>query len=206
MATTTITLRIDLLAVLSCGDLLKRQGVDTKSQPVSTTVRTALEAITELMRKNGSLPIYPEQEEYQLQAYEEMFGKTPVIVDPQMDFSGLSEVLQNKISGQDSISKIASEVDNRLGPREALDVRLSTEQSETSDIAKINIFDMFSSDFENLEKQAPKDKYIEICGDSKTPDVLRKAICITYTTLPVDQWGTPIAERFIKALVEQHKE
>jgi len=201
VATITVTLRIDLEAVLSVGDLLMKQGARPSEQPISTSIRTVLESLMELMRTKGQLPLHHPEDI--TKDFQEMF-KQQTDLENDLEFSGLDDILKERLSGQDPISRIASQVEHELGPGSVPEIRLGTGIRETKDIPTINVFELFSREFEDLEKQAPKDRFIATCQDPKVDKLFKKAVCVAYSTLPIDLWGSPAAENMIRDLLKQH--
>ena len=67
----------------------------------------------------------------------------------------------------------------------------------------IDIFAQSSLEFAEVKMQAPKDRFIEQ-AEATDDDVFKKAVCICYTHLGKDMWGSATAEQIIMDLVTSH--
>lgn len=199
----TVTVRIDLEAIVTCGDILQKQGVAIETQPISTTVRTFLEAITELMRETGQAP-RRDREDLE-NTFQEMFRQE--LTPGEVDFSGLGNIISRKANAEDEISEIASKVDEILGPEGSRRIRRSVKESETVDPPKqgCDIFTLVSLADEDILKKSPKDRFAILLVDEKADSVTKQAIRVIYASLPVEQWGTDTAQLLIRDLIRQHQ-
>jgi len=205
MRSLTVTVRIDIWAIVSCADLLEKHGLPTAGQPVSTIVRTALESITELLRQNGQIPDYINEKEVESR-YEDLFASDPQISEG-ISLGGLDSILRKKSKDHDEIADIVNQVEEHLSPGNTPAVIRSTEPTRTADVEPMgaDIRKIFSVRLEDLAKKAPKDKYIEICLHKDTDPIFVKAVEIAYSGLDVTEWGGPAADRLIGELMRMHK-
>lgn len=204
MKSKTVTVRIDLDAIVSCADLLKKNGLPIEKQPPSTVIRTAVESMMELLRQKRQLPTYTDEDEVYDQ-YLLYFEQEDEMTNGGLDLSGLDRILK-KPKGDD-IANIASRVEAHLSGNDVSGITRSTDPVETPDISRLHsdIMTMHSMSFEDIQKQAPKDQYVELCLDPQVDAVFKKAVCIAYTSLPVQEWGTQTADRIIRELMQMHK-
>ena len=110
MKTITVNLRADIISVITCADILTNTGVDTSQQPMSTTVRTALETLTEFIRSTSPVPDYNGYTDDQLiERYNELFREQLKEVKD-MDFTGLDDFMQKKQSIPSTAEELADRV------------------------------------------------------------------------------------------------
>ena len=87
---------------------------------------------------------------------------------------------------------------HRAGGPEILD--------ENKKIVKCNLFSMSREKLEDLSKQAPKDRLIQLANENKDNKVFIVALEIVYSKLPISMWGSEVAEMQIQNLQDMHSE
>ena len=88
----------------------------------------------------------------------------------------------------------------------AISAETQTEIRDTipkQEVKSINIFSQESKTPEEIQRLAPKDRFVEQFLELSDP-VFTKAVCICYSNLDNDLWGSEIAERIIVDLVRAH--
>lgn len=209
MKTLTVNMRVDLIAVISCGDLCAKQGIDPSGQPTSTTVRTALETVMELLRQTGQVPDYQEEgDEALVERYNELFKEKIQVIDD-LDFTKLDQTFKNRRrDSKDRIAEIAGQVEQRLTSSPIPNVKRSTEETEVGEPPKAG-FDLTEAEalsIEEITKISPKDRLLEEVQKGELGPLYEIALCVAYKIIPVEQWGTEYAQQIINNLVSAHLE
>jgi hypothetical protein len=104
---------------------------------------------------------------------------------------------------REAVRQIESE-----GEPQAISQDVTIEEAEdipTVEVHSINLLDQMCTPFVSLQRQAPKDRFIEWAVEQANP-IIEQAVAITYTGLPQELWGSDKAQEMIAGLLERHRE
>lgn len=204
---TTVTLALDISTICACGEFLSQKRINVKAQPISTTVRTTLEAMMTYFASRGVVNDYEKFDTDQLlQTYQDMFKLSPV--DLGMDHIVAEDILNlvpNKQEGEqlaeiieDSIAERAAQARTDM---ELPDIGRSTDETETDDIPEIR-FNVYALDrpvnIETLLKDDPDDPILQRCMEEECPELLKACVEAVYYQAEVNGWKTDV----IKATID----
>ena len=201
--TRVIHCRLKDKTIMGCRDLLLGSGHNVDGVPMSSIVRDALEGIIDFMVKKEQLPNYPDVTTALNMVY------TPDENNTDFGLDGLMRSMQGEISEDELVKHLAEEatrhIEESSSPNIAEEVVI-TETVENKKIVKCNLFSMSREKLEDLSKQAPKDRLIQLANENKDNKVFIVALEIVYSKLPISMWGSEVAEMQIQNLQDMHSE
>ena len=209
MPSRVIHIRLDDWVLLGCHDIVKAGGKSTDNLPLSTITRDVLTALVRKMQQGDQIPFY--NQEQVIDRMEELYAGE-LDIDIPFDVSELfdgtiSEETEEEVETDAArIAKMAASIIAEEGePSIGADstVNISDKVKEIPERETIDIFAQDSLEFSEVKMQSPKDRFIEQAVETND-DVFKKAVCICYTHLGKDMWGSVTAEQIIMDLVTSH--
>ena len=201
--TRVIHCRLKDKTIMGCRDLLLGSGHNVDGVPMSSIVRDALEGIIDFMVKKGQLPNYPDVTTALNMVY------TPEEDNTDFGLDGLMQSMKGEISEDELVKHLTKEATRHIEESSSPDIAeevVITETVENKKIVKCNLFSMSREKLEDLSKQAPKDRLIQLANENKDNKVFIVALEIVYSKLPISMWGSEVAEMQIQNLQDMHSE
>ena len=203
MPSRVIHIRVDDWVLLGCHDILKAGGKSTENLPLSTVTRDVLPAFVRKMQQNEIIPFYSRDQI--IDRMEELYAGE-LDIDIPFDAEELFEFEEEPaLSDTAQIAQRAADIIAAAG-EPAISAETQTEIRDTmpkQEVKSINIFSQESKTPEEIQRLAPKDRFVEQFLELGDP-VFTKAVCICYSNLDNDLWGSEIAEGIIVDLVNAH--
>jgi len=203
MPSRVIHIRLDDWVLLGCHDVLKAGGKDTTNLPISTIVRDTITAVIRKMQYDDMIPTYSKEdladrvEEFYASDIEldEVFSPEELFelgTAPESEISDLAKEVARHIETEGEPTKVAVEK-----------VKIGRKTKREKKVKTIDIFKQDSRPFKDFQVKAPKDRFVE---QATTLDdkVFKKAVCICYSNLDSDLWGSMEAEQIIGDLIASH--
>ena len=213
-----------LWALAGCYDLLKSNGVEgVELIGYSQIVRQVIEATILSLLDKGAIP-----RRTNLEA-KKMFGakpKEPVIsfdiertiesnsageITKIEDFRSTRDPYLETVTMRDypptkTAFDIGQEVEKMLLGHQDPDIRKPVQLQETTPIkpASLDLFETPAADTAWVKEKSPKDRFVALLDKDDTSPEVRQAILVLYKSLPVDLWGSDLAESQINLLITRH--
>lgn len=204
MPSRVIHVRLDDWVLLGCHDVMKAGEKLVDGIPMSTIVREVLTAFVRKMQESDYIPAYS-VEELQERINEIHQGELDV---PDVDLNIFSGEVDEPESDMAELAKqVVQKIEDEGTPENVTEEVLIQEVSEGIKRPIINIFDIPCTDFDEHEKEAPKDRLIEWANsqeDQFLQDIQKQAVGIVYTSLPKTQWGSEEAKENVLSLIKMH--
>ena len=201
--TRVIHCRLKDKTIMGCRDLLLGSGHNVDGVPMSSIVRDALEGIIDFMVKKEQLPNDPDVTTALNMVY------TPDEDNTDFGLEGLMQSMKGEISEDELVKHLTKEATKHIEESSNPDIAeevVITETVENKKIVKCNLFSMSREKLEDLSKQAPKDRLIQLANENKDNKVFIVALEIVYSKLPLSMWGSEVAEMQIQNLQDMHSE
>jgi hypothetical protein len=203
MPSRVIHIRVDDWVLLGCHDLIEAAGKSTVNLSMSTIVRDVLTAFVRKMQQNEDIPFY--SREQIMDRLEELYkGELDIdIAFNPTDLFDIATTPQSEISAiaQEAADIIAGESEPEIVSDKVVNIADSPKKKEKTIL--IDIFKQPAVHFSKLQKQAPKDRFIEQAKELEDP-IFTQAVRICYTNLGKDLWGSEEAGAIIMDLVKRH--
>lgn len=202
MPSRVIHIRLEDSTLLGCHDIVKQGGKDVTNLPLSTVVRITIEALVRKMQQSDHIPIYDKDN-----LAKRLMELQIAMADPEIPFSP-TELFEGEEESEDtSLSALALEVARQIEGEGEPDIKQEVVISDV-DIKPmpqmtLNIFKQDSKTFEEFNRLAPKDRFVEWAIETNS-DVVKKAVAICYTNLSSDLWGSEEAQAIIENLYKMH--
>jgi len=192
---------LDDWALIGCHDILKAGGKPVADIPMATIVRQVVNALVRNMQLNDRIKTYTDEE--RLDRLQELYADDPLdlgilladtfTVEPEDD-DDISEIVR------EAVRQIESEgVPQDIGSEVEISKADPIQKQETT---PINLLDQLCEPFFTFQRRAPKDRFVEWAGTQN--EIAQAAVCILYTGLPQDLWGSEKAENMITGLLKRH--
>lgn len=101
--------------------------------------------------------------------------------------------------------QIEKEILGEQDPTITQEVTLNTDVPPVSVApATINLYRLPHLSTSELLSRAPRDRFVALMHSDKADPLIKQAIRVLYNSLPVELWGTPLAESQITLLIQRH--
>lgn len=218
--TKTVTLRVPLRTLMGCYDLAEKAQVEIQGGTSHTeVVAWVLDAFVDGLIARGELPEY---EDGELRRKFRVSRQEPSI-DP-VDDPEILQDMQGTRSDPDNSTSFGIPSDGTLVSRAAIDIaeqverailgetdpdiRRQVEVSEappvSSDPSSINLYKLAGLEDAELLKRSPKDRFVAFIKSKEADPLVKQAVRVLYKSLPVELWGSRIAESQINLLIQRH--
>ena len=201
MPSRVVHVRLDDWALIGCHDILKAGGKPVSDIPIATIVRQVVNALVRNMQLNDRIKTYTDEE--RLDRLHELYADDPLDLDIL-----LSDIVTPSREEEDDISEIVREAVRKI-ESEGVPQNIASEVkiSEADPIEKVDVtpIDLLTQEFDpffEFQRKAPKDRFIEWAETQN--EIAQAAVCIVYTGLPQDLWGSDKAEQMITGLLKRH--
>lgn len=175
----------------------------SEDNDIQGAIERTLTAFISLMKTRGKVPERSEEE------IESMMSLMHAISEDDI-FDGVEEFIPKKKTGTEDIgTQVERHIDSIATPNAKVEGKVSiTEAADKPVPLKVNLFDQHRRTFVELQRESPKDRFIEQIRDNKLKgvkdDLLIASVEIAYTHLPKELWGSLRAEETIKQLYNSH--
>ena len=202
MPSRVVHVRLDDWALIGCHDILKAGGKSVVDIPMATIVRQVVNALVRNMQLSDRISTYTKDEK--LDRLKELYSDEPLDLDILLtDFSksGAGEEDDDILDiVKEAVAKIEAESEPQNISKE---VEISeADPIQEQDLTPIDLLAQEFDPFFAIQKKAPKDRFVEWAD--KQNEIAQAAVCIVYTGLPQDLWGSEKAEEMITGLLKRH--
>ena len=203
MTSRVVHVRLDDWALIGCHDILKSGGKVVAGIPMSTIVRQVVGALVRNMQLSERIPTY--NEEARIKRVAELYMDEPFSLDEAID---LGSIVSERTEDDEILSLVKEAVSRIETEGEPQSIAEPVEISEAEPVTEeekptLNLLTQDFIPFHLLAHKAPKDRFIEWA--EKENDIIQAAVCITYTGLPQELWGSEKAEEMISDLLSRHR-
>lgn len=202
MPSRVVHVRLDDWALIGCHDILKAGGKPVADIPMATMVRQVVNALVRNMQLNERIKTYTDEE--RLDRLQELYQNDPLNLDVLLSQSDVEIQEEGDDNILDIVKEAVAKIESEGEPQHiASDVEIS-EADPIPDKAEesINLLEQEFDPFYEIQRKAPKDRFIEWASDQN--DIAQAAVCIVYTGLPQNLWGSDKAEEMITGLLKRH--
>jgi len=204
MPSRVIHIRIDDWVLLGCHDVMKEGKDSVDNIPMATIVRNVLTALIRKLQNTNQIPTYTKEEAYD-RAMEIYSGAEELNLD-----IALADIIEPEGEKEEDMTDLVKEALRQIeqeGAPEGLAEKVEITETSTlpeMPLTTINLLKIDSVSFHFIQKQSPKDRFVEWAADKEA--AVKKAVCIVYDGLPKQLWGSEKAENMIKDLLARHIE
>jgi hypothetical protein len=225
--TKTITLKVPLWTLIGCYDLLEKAGFEVVggighgevvSQVLGSFISNLLEKgelptydPAELKRKFRSTTVEPTRP-----SLGDMDSIPPVEKGPLQAIGSLRELSRSfeptpppDVPSSRKVYELAEQVERAIlgdyDPDITQEVTIDDVVPAISNApATLNLYRLPGLSPTELLNRAPKDRFVVLVHSKEADALVKQAICVLYKSLPVELWGSKIAESQINLLIQRH--
>lgn len=205
MTSRVVHARLPDKTIAGCIDIMQGNGLQTQSIPISTMVSKTLTACIKDLINKGMIPDRTPEEIDELMSTTLDVVETSMDKLPSIDMTDagptiIKPLIDNKLSKLDSI--VSDVLSGDAGTDEPI-FNENYKEPTHDDLAKGKTIRVDKKmPFDEIKELAPKDRLVEASVNS--PE-MQNALEIVYAQLAPSLWGTDIAERNVKSILEVMK-
>lgn len=226
----TITIKLPLSILAGCYDLIEQAQVTVVGATSHTeVVEIALTAFITQLQNRGALPIYDSNTlrtkfriREQLDTIPSMDdiqavppikeartspadNVRPVYERPHSEHSRLPDIETNSSREVFELAqRIEREILGESDPEITEDVTISEAPAISNAPSTINLYKLPARSDASLIETAPKDRFVVLIQSKEAHELVKQAIRVLYNSLPLELWGSKIAESQINLLIQRH--
>lgn len=196
-----VHMRIPDNILIACYDVLSDVGrINTDGMPVSTVVVRALTAMVKGLRNQEMIDTYDDPHKLMTKLHHYL-GTEASLPDESKMFLDFTEDDDERKSGADVIRNF---VDEAVAMMSEGGIKSEFEHQEVSadtnqPSSQVDFDTVARTPYEDLRYKAPKDRLIQAAAEDQA---LQLCLEVVYHTMPIEYWGSDMAERSIRTIMQ----